>query len=61
MLKTIVGCQPERVFDNFTRDLTHYGFDRGEEWNRVHGYFHRAWGNVVASRVDHFAARRRRG
>lgn len=58
-LHTWVVVEFERVDPSQTLvRLTHYGFGRGDEWDRVHAYFDRAWGSVMASLVDHFAAKK---
>lgn len=38
--------------------LTHYGWQAGEDWQKVHAYFAAAWPRVLASLQAHFAPAR---
>lgn len=52
---TWVAVRFDRADDRHTRvHLTHVGFGRGEEWDRVHAYFSSAWPRVLAGMKKRF-------
>lgn len=38
-------------------ELTQHGLGTGEDWDKYHAYFDRAWGNVLAGLKKHFDAK----